>query len=172
MSRLLSVVALCVLIQGGLTAMELTSSAFRDGGNIPPKYSCDGADISPPLAWKDVPAGTQSLALIVEDPDAPSGVFAHWVVFGIPPTAEGLAENASKAGMPAGAKQGRNSAGRTGWFGPCPPSGAHHYVFTLYAVNVEVDLKTGAERSDVDNATRGHVLAETKLTGLYSRQKK
>lgn len=152
--------------------MNLTSPAFKDGGAIPAKYSCDGEGVSPPLAWTGVPAGAQALALIVEDPDAPSGVFTHWVVFNIPPTADGLSENASHEGMPAGAKQGRNSMGRTGWFGPCPPSGAHHYVFHLYAVNVAFELKAGAERSDVDNVTRGHVLAEAKLTGLYTRHKK
>jgi Raf kinase inhibitor-like YbhB/YbcL family protein len=166
--------ALVVLFfAGGLAAMDLTSSAFRDGGNIPAKYTCDGDGVSPPLAWTGVPPGAQALALIVDDPDAPSGVFTHWVVFGIPPTVDRLAENASHGGMPPGAKQGRNSTGKTGWFGPCPPSGTHHYVFRLYAVNVPFDdLKSGAERSDVENAVHGHVLAETKLMGLYSRQKK
>ena len=172
MRRLASAIAFTVLLAAGLKAMDLSSSAFQNGGNIPAKYTCDGSNVSPPLAWKDMPGGTQSLALVVEDPDAPSGVYAHWVVFGIPPTADGLPENASAKGLPSGAKQGRNSVGQTGWSGPCPPSGVHHYVFTLYAVNVPLDLKPGAERSDVDNATRGHVLTETKLTGLYSRRKK
>src|SRR5581483_6303208 len=158
-----------ILCAGGVAAMDLTSAAFRNGGDIPVKYTCDGEGVSPPLAWSGVPPGAQALALIVEDPDAPSGVFAHWVVFGIAPTTDHLDENASRAGMPSGAKQGHNSTGRSGWFGPCPPSGTHHYVFRLYAVNVALDdLAAGAERSDVDNAARGHVVAETKLTGLYS----
>lgn len=152
--------------------LTLTSPAFKNGANIPAKYTCDGAQVSPPLAWTGVPAGTQALALVVDDPDSPSGVYTHWVVFAIPPTVDSLPENASKAGMPAGAMQGRNSSGRVGWLGPCPPNGAHHYVFHLYAINVAPQLKQGAERSDVDNADRGHVIAETTLTGLYSRQGK
>src|SRR5579884_1826808 len=163
MSRLAGAIVFCALLAAA-NAMDLTSAAFGNNGNIPVKYACDGSNISPPLAWKDVPGEAQSLAIVVEDPDAPSGVYAHWVVFGIPPTADGLPENASKAGLPAGAKQGRNSAGAIGWAGPCPPGGTHHYVFTLYALNVEFDLKAGAERSAVDDVMRGHVITEAKLT--------
>lgn len=162
----------CAIGAGGLRAMDVTSSAFKDGEKIPVKYTCDGQDISPPLAWTGVPSGTQSLALIVEDPDAPSGTFVHWVVIGIPPTLDHLDENASKAGLPRGVRQGKNGAGKVGWFGPCPPSGTHHYLFRLLAVNVDLDAKEGASASDLNDAARGHVLAEAKLTGLYSRQKK
>lgn len=166
------VLSCCFVFSGPLSALELTSSAFKDGAAIPVQYTCDGANVSPPLAWSGIPAGTQALAVIVEDPDAPSGVVTHWVVFGLQPTVESLPENASKTGMPGAAMQGRNNSGKIGWMGPCPPNGTHHYIFHLYAVNLEFELKPGAERSDVDNVTRGHVLAETKLTGLYSRQKK
>ena len=152
--------------------LTLTSPAFQNGANIPVQYTCDAAGISPPLAWSGVPAGTQALALVVDDPDSPSGVFTHWVVYAIPPTADGLAENASKSGMPGGVKQGKNSTGNVGWMGPCPPNGTHHYLFRLYAINVAPELAAGAERSDVDNVDRGHVLAETTLTGLYTRQRK
>jgi Raf kinase inhibitor-like YbhB/YbcL family protein len=167
--RILAVVwwaALC------MSAMDLTSPAFQNGGNIPVQYTCDGGEASPPLAWSGAPAGTQALALVVEDPDSPSGVFTHWVVWAIPATVDKLPENASKAGLPDGAMQGRNNTGRVGWLGPCPPDGTHHYLFHLYAINVTPQLKPGAERSDVDNVDRGHVIAETTLTGVYSHQQK
>src|SRR5947209_3810855 len=141
MGRLAVLISCCGMCAGGLKAMDLTSPAFREGDKIPVKYTCDGENISPPLGWTGVPAGTQSLALMVDDPDAPSGTFVHWAIRGIPPTVDRLEENASKAGLPSGAKEGRNGAGRVGWFGPCPPSGTHHYVFHLYAVNVDLEMK-------------------------------
>jgi hypothetical protein len=152
------------------TSMVLTSAAFQDGGRIPSKYTCDGDGISPPLAWNGVPRGTKSIALILDDPDAPKGVFTHWVIFNIPATDNSLHENVQTSGtLPNGATQGSNSGGRIGYTSPCPPSGTHHYVFHLYALDVQLNLQAGATEQDLLTAITGHVLAEAKLTGLYSR---
>jgi hypothetical protein len=148
--------------------MEITSTAFSEGGNIPRQYTCDGANISPPLAWKDVPAGAQSLALVVADPDAPSGTFYHWVIFNLPAGSTGLPEALPAAGT-AGAVQGTSSFRRPGYGGPCPPSGVHRYYFTLYALDTRLGLQARATASDLQAAMQGHVLAQARLMGRYRR---
>jgi Raf kinase inhibitor-like YbhB/YbcL family protein len=151
--------------------MLITSSAFKDGERIPSKYTCDGYGISPPVIWNGVPAGTLTLALIVEDVDAPAGVFTHWVIFNISSSTSGLQEGnpSFPLELPSGAIQGKNSLGNVGYVGPCPPSGTHRYVFHLYALDTQLNLPSEATRQDLLNAMQGHVLAEGQLTGLYSR---
>jgi len=151
--------------------MELKSTAFQEGNRIPAKYTCQGQDISPELTWSGVPEETQSLALIVDDPDAPGGVFTHWVLFNIPPGSRELSEAVpSQAQLPNRALQGRNDFGTIGYGGPCPPPGRpHRYQFTLYALDQALDLKVGASKKQVLNAMQGHVLAQGQLTGTYQR---
>lgn len=150
--------------------MKLTSKAFENGKAIPLKYSCDGANISPPLDFIDVPDGAETLALICEDPDAPAGVWDHWIIFNIPAAAPRFAE-----GIPpdrehaSGYRQGLNGWGRIGYGGPCPPRGVHRYFFRLYALDRELDLKPGAGKSDLKAAMRDHVIAEAELMGTYKR---
>ena len=149
------------------TGIELTSSAFRAGGTIPAKYTCDGRQTSPPLAWADVPAGTKSLALLMADPDAPSGTFVHWTVYGIAPTMRRF--DAGK--VPSGAEQGENSFGDERYGGPCPPEGddAHHYVFNLYALRADPKLEPGAKPDDVRAAIKKQALARGRLIGTFKR---
>lgn len=146
----------------------LTSSVFQPDGQIPVRYTCDGEDLSPPLAWQGAPASTQSFALILDDPDAPGGTFTHWVLFDLPSGTTELAEDASSDAALA-AHQGKTSWRKAGYGGPCPPSGTHHYVFTLYALDSPLKLSAGASKKELLSALEGHVLAQTKLTGLYSR---
>jgi Raf kinase inhibitor-like YbhB/YbcL family protein len=150
--------------------MKITSTAFRDGTKMATLYTCEGQNISPPLAWSGVPEGTQSLALIMDDPDAPSGIFTHWVVFNIPPESLNLPSAAKAANLPTGTLQGRNSYGTIAYGGPCPPSGSpHHYRFILYALDQPTALTTGATREQLLSTTRSHVLAQARLVGLYQR---
>lgn len=145
--------------------IELTSSAFDQGAAIPQKYTCDGDNLSPPLSWSALPDGTQSLALIVDDPDAPRGTYVHWVVFNLPPDQEGLSEGSQDVGV-----QGRNNAGSTRYAGPCPPPGsAHRYFFKLYALDAELRLSPGATKADVEQAMEGHILGQGELMGKYGR---
>jgi Raf kinase inhibitor-like YbhB/YbcL family protein len=149
----------------GSPALTVTSAAFAEGASIPKQYSCDGESISPPLKWTGAPARTSSFVLIVDDPDAPSGTFTHWVAFDIPPTETEIPEGAKSVG-----KAGQNSAGRNGFIGPCPPSGTHRYFFTVYAIDVpSLNLNGGASRDQVRNAINDHILAEGKLMGRYTR---
>jgi Raf kinase inhibitor-like YbhB/YbcL family protein len=145
---------------------RLTSPAFAEGGAIPSRYTCDGRDVSPPLAWSGAPDGTVSLALIVDDPDARG--FVHWVAFGIDGAPSGTIPEgiSSAAGAPA---QGRNDFGRTGYGGPCPPSGRHRYDFTLVALDAIPALSGSPSAAQVRSAMSGHVLAETTLRGTYRR---
>ncbi len=151
--------------------MKLTSMAWMEGQPIPTKYTCDGADVSPPLAWSDVPAGTQSFALICDDPDAPGGTWVHWVIFGLSATATALPERvAAIETLPDGAKQGVNDFRRIGYGGPCPPPGApHHYYFKLYALDATPALKSRATKAELLRAMAGHILAEARLMGTYRR---
>jgi len=152
------------------TGMVLTSVVFQEGGRIPSMYTCTGDGISPPLAWSGAPKGTKSVALIVDDPDAPRGIFTHWVIFNIPASDNSLSENVPASGiLPNGATQGSNGGGRIGYTRPCPPSGTHHYVFHLYALDTQLNLQAGATKQDLLTAMTGHILAEAQLTGLYSR---
>jgi Raf kinase inhibitor-like YbhB/YbcL family protein len=142
----------------------LTSTTFDDGATIPVANTCTGAGTSPQLAWKHLPKGTKELALIVEDPDAPSGTFVHWVVANIKPRPSSIAEGSD----PAGAFEANNGLGRPGWQPPCPPAGpVHHYVFSLYALKGKVTLPPGANAATLRSAMRGKILREAKLTGLY-----
>lgn len=154
------------------TDFDLTSSAFGEGEPIPQRYTCDGEDISPPLTWTAPPEGADSLALIMDDPDAPIGTWVHWVLFNIPPDARSLSEDVpAQEQLPDGSLHGNNSWRRPGYGGPCPPSGStHRYVFTLYALDTSLDLTAGANKKAVLKALQGHVLAETQLTGEYTRQ--
>ncbi len=145
-------------------AFALSSSAFAQGKPIPAKYTCDGLDISPPLAWGDAPMGTQSFALIMDDPDAPAGTWVHWVLFNLPAQTHQLAEKATQG------VQGRNSWGRLGYGGPCPPSGTHRYFFRLYALDTLLQLPAGATKEQVLRAMQGHVLAQAELMGVYARR--
>ena len=151
--------------------VELTSPAFEDGGTIPSKYTCDGADVSPPLEWSNVPEDAKSFALICDDPDAPMGTWVHWVLYGLPADTTSLPE-----GVPADeaiggvALQGTNDFKRIGYGGPCPPPGKpHRYFFKLYALDTELDLKPGAKKKDLEKAMKGHVLAQGQLVGRYQR---
>jgi Raf kinase inhibitor-like YbhB/YbcL family protein len=150
----------------GGAKMKITSSAFQQGGNIPSKFSCDGANTSPPLQISDVPSGAKSLVLVVDDPDAPSGLFTHWTVWNIPPQTSTVAEGSTPKGV-----QGTNDFGRSGYGGPCPPSGTHRYYFKILALDRELDLPSGAKRSQLDAAMKGHVIAQGELMGRYSRKK-
>jgi hypothetical protein len=152
-------------------AFELTSSAFGAGETIPQKYTCDGDDISPPLAWGDPPAGTRSFALISDDPDAPVGTWVHWVLYNLPADARALPEAVpADADLADGSQHGNSSWRRPGYGGPCPPSGTHRYFFKLYALDTVLDLKSGASKEELLKAMEGHVLAEAELMGTYSRK--
>lgn len=140
---------------------QLTSDAFEEGGSIPQRYSCRGEDISPALAWSGHPAETASFVLSVTDPDARG--FVHWAVWNIPGDANSISEGA----LPSGAVEGMNNFRRIGWAGPCPPSGNHRYVFTLYALDSTIDLPEGATLNDLQDAMNGHVLAQATLTGVF-----
>lgn len=155
-------------------AMILRSAAFQDGGNIPGKYTCDGDDVSPPLEWSGMPPQTRSFALIVDDPDAPGGVFTHWVIFDITANTHTLGEGVQPAPrLPDGAIQGKNSFGKIGSGGPCPPPGpAHHYYFTVYALDDLLRLAPGASKEQVLGAMQGHILDQGQIVGLYQRQRR
>lgn len=151
--------------------MHLSSTSFQDGSRIPAKYTCSGAGISPQLAWNAPPAATASLALIVTDPDAPRGIFTHWVLYDLPAETRALPEGLPGVGqLPDGALQGRNDFGEIGYGGPCPPPGSpHHYIFTLYALDAKLNLPVGEKRAQVEAAMQGHILASGKLIGLFQR---
>jgi Raf kinase inhibitor-like YbhB/YbcL family protein len=155
----------------------LSSSAFAPSGSIPTKYTCEGAGISPPLKWSGARAGTKSFALIVEDPDAPdpakpTRVVSHWVAYNIPASTTALAENASKAGMPAGSAQGSNERGTQGYMGPCPPIGRHRYFFNLIALDTELKGLKNPRKADLEKAIRGHVVGTAELIGTYQKARK
>ncbi len=150
---------------------ELKTTTFRPGGDIPRKCTCDGGDVSPALAWSDPPPGTKSFALIMEDPDAPSGTFTHWVVYDLAPTTRELPEKlAGNDDLRDGAHQGVNDFPMTGYGGPCPPPGKpHRYFFKLYALDTKLGLKREAHKQDVERAMQGHTLAQAELMGKYKR---
>jgi len=152
-------------------SFAVNSTAFANGGAIPGRYTCSGEDVSPALSWNDVPAGTHSLALIAEDPDAPGGTWTHWIIWNLPAQATSLPE-----GVPAsetldnGARQGRNDFRRIGYGGPCPPPGKpHRYFFNLYALDAALNLKPGAARNELERAMKGHVLSKAEWMGKYGR---
>ncbi|HLK89424.1 MAG TPA: YbhB/YbcL family Raf kinase inhibitor-like protein [Polyangia bacterium] len=154
-------------------AMTLTSPSFEEGGEIPRRHTCQGEDLSPALAWTDVPVGARTLALIVDDPDAPDPAapkttWVHWVVSGIPAAATGLPEGAGTA-LPTGARAGKNDWGRAAWGGPCPPIGRHRYFFKLFALDLSLPPDEVANKAELEKAMRGHVLASAQLIGTYQK---
>lgn len=151
--------------------LQLKTSAFKPGGDIPATFTCEGSDASPALRWNDPPEGTQSFALILEDPDAPGRTWVHWVLYDLPATDRELPEGVLAEGrLPSDARQGRNDFRKLGYGGPCPPPGSEHrYYFKLYALDKRLELRPGATRADVDRAMRGHILAHAELTGRYRR---
>jgi Raf kinase inhibitor-like YbhB/YbcL family protein len=152
-------------------AFELTSSAFAQGETIPVRYACDGDDVSPPLDWGDPPEGTQSFALVNDDPDAPAGIWDHWILFNLPGEARSLPEGVPlEAELPDGSRQGQNSWRRLGYGGPCPPSGTHRYFFKLYALGTTLDLASSANKKQLLQAMEGHILGQAELMGVYSRE--
>ena len=153
-------------------AFTITSPAFAPDAPIPQQYTCmNPAAGSPPLSWRNVPAGARTLALIVKDPDAPRGTFIHWVIYNIPATATGLQANVPRtAKLASGALQGDNTLGKIGYMGPCPPPGpAHHYHFYLMALDTRLDVQPGATAGQIEAASRGHVKAETELVATFAR---
>ena len=151
-------------------AITVTSTAFEEAGSIPAKYTCDGEDVSPPLAWIGVPEGTKSIALICDDPDAPMGTWVHWVLYNLPADAAGLPEGVpAEKTLPTGARQGTSDFKKIGYGGPCPPRGTHRYYFKLYALDATVDLAPGATKRQLLRAMEGHVLAQGQLMGRYKR---
>ncbi|MBE0596473.1 MAG: YbhB/YbcL family Raf kinase inhibitor-like protein [Desulfuromonadales bacterium] len=149
--------------------LELHSPVIRNQ-TIPQHYTCDGDNVSPPLAWGNVPEGTRSLALVADDPDAPGGVFTHWVLYNLPPEIRELPEDVRRDEiLPSGAMQGINDFDRIGYGGPCPPGGTHRYFFTLYALDRRLELEPGATKEQLRQAMRGHIVAEAQIVGKYSR---
>ena len=155
-------------------AFEISSPAFSQGGSIPVQYTCDGDDLSPPLQWSGVPAGTRSLALIVDDPDAPDPAaprmtWMHWVLYNLPPDGSGLPESVAPVDLPSGTQQGVNDWKRTGYGGPCPPIGRHRYFFKLYALDGVLPADGPLTKAQLLQAMQGHVLDEAELMGSYQR---
>ena len=152
-------------------SLRLTSRAFQNEGTIPDKCSKLDGNISPALSWTGVPEGTTSLALIVDDPDAPGGAFVHWLVYGIQTGTTELPEHVGPVKeLRNGARQGVNGFGGLGYGGPQPPSGTHRYVFHLYALDTDTDMPAGLDRQELDGAIEGHVIEEAQLMGLYQHR--
>jgi Raf kinase inhibitor-like YbhB/YbcL family protein len=147
--------------------MKITSPAFSDGGSIPAKYTCDGGDAIPPLRFEDVPENAAALALVMDDPDAPRGTWDHWILWNIPPQTAEVRE-----GVPPQAVNGRNSWGRTGWGGPCPPDREHRYFFCLFALDQKLDLPPGSTKAELKAAMKGHIVDEAQLVGRYDRRRR
>jgi Raf kinase inhibitor-like YbhB/YbcL family protein len=153
-------------------AMQLTSTAFAEGGDIPARYTCDGQDFAPPLRWTQPPDGTKSLALILEDPDAGQGTFTHWVIYNVSPNTHSLEEGTPVAPeLPDGARQGQNSRRNVGYTGPCPPGSSHRYFFRLYALDSMLEVPAGGNKQVLLAAMEGHVLAQAELMARYGRQR-
>lgn len=165
---LLLIAGILLYGQEGMTmdALKISSPAFEHNGSIPAKYTCDGADLNPPLLIGAVPEGTKSLALIVDDPDAQGGAWVHWVLWNISPNTADIREGS----LPKGAQEGVNDFRRHAYGGPCPPSGTHRYFFRLYALDTLLTLAPGARRADLERAMKGHVLAQAELMGLYKKR--
>ena len=168
--------ALGVTDPAGARGLQLSSEAFAHGGAIPMRYTCEGSDISPPLAWSGLPNGTQSLVLIVSDPDAPDPhaprlIWYHWVLYAIPPQVSGLPENVDPQQLSAAIRNGLNSWKRTGYGGPCPPIGRHRYFFHLYALDQKLDLHEPPNAATLRAAMKGHVIADSELMGTYAKSR-
>lgn len=162
----------CSEIKGAKPAkLDVRSPAFQEGAMIPKLYTCDGKNVSPPLTWGSAPERAQSIALICDDPDAPRGTFVHWVLFNLPPESKGLQENVpvGKA-LAGGAKQGAGTSKKTGYMGPCPPSGVHRYYFKVFVLDSRLNLDSGITKEQLLKAMDGRILAEGQLMGTYKRQ--
>ncbi len=160
-----------VWAEGTTMGWTLTSAVFTEGGMIPSTYTCDGRDLSPPLSWTEPPAGTESLALISDDPDAPVGTWVHWVLYNLPPSTRRLDEGfPTEAELSSGARQGITDFGRPGYGGPCPPSGTHRYFFKLYALDTVLTLPPKATAKQLEAAMQGHLLGQAQLMGTYRRK--
>ena len=157
--------------EDAVMTIVLSSTAFKEGDRIPVKYTCDGQDISPALVWDEPPQQTEAFVLMVDDPDAPGGVFTHWMIFNIPANTHQFGEGVPiQEQLESGALQGKNDFGKIGYRGPCPPSGgSHRYRFTIYALDQRLNLKAGASKKQVIDAMQGHILAQGRLTGTYQR---
>ena len=168
MGIMMSVVTLSALTStsGSISGITISSPAFLAGAEIPAKYTCDGQSISPEIRISGTPLAAKSLALIMEDPDAPGGLFTHWLVWNIPPQTTKLAENS----VPSGAIQGTNDFSRRGYGAPCPPSGTHRYVFKIFALDQPIELKPGARRPEVEAAIKSHIQAQGELMGRYTHK--
>lgn len=150
--------------------MKLTSSAFKEEQAIPRQYTCDGVNVSPPLEWSGVPRTAKTIAIIVDDPDAPAGIFVHWVLYNLPAENVGFVENVPATDkLKAGGFQGKNDFNKIGYGGPCPPLGTHRYFFKIYALDKELPLTAGATKADIEKAMQGRILAHGQLMGTYSR---
>jgi len=160
-------VATTALFAAGGAKMKITSSAFQEGGEIPSKFSRDGGNVNPPLRFEGTPMNAKSLVLIVDDPDAPVGLFTHWLVWNIDPKTTEIPER----GVPKGAIQGTNDYPNLGYGGPQPPSGTHRYYFKTFALDQTLDLRSGAKRQELDKAMSGHVIAQGQLMGRYSHSR-
>src|SRR2546423_8256086 len=151
-------------------SIKLTSTAFKDGEPMPRQYTCDGVNVSPPLEWSGVPKSAKVIAIIADDPDAPSGTWVHWVLYNLPAENIGMVENLpATENLKAGGFQGKNDFEKIGYGGPCPPSGTHRYFFKIYALDSELPLKASATKADVEKAISGHVLAQDQLMGTFRR---
>jgi Raf kinase inhibitor-like YbhB/YbcL family protein len=154
----------------GKTEFKLISNAFKEGEAIPRQYTCDGVNVSPPLEWSGVPRTAKTIAIIADDPDAPSGTWVHWVLYNLPAEVIGLVENLpASENVRAGGFQGKSDFGKIGYGGPCPPTGSHRYFFKIYAVDSELTLKAGATKAEVEKALEGHIVGQTQLMGTYAR---
>lgn len=163
---------LLIFSNGVKMEINFFSPSFKKGETIPKMFTCDDADISPKLVWSNLPQGTKSVSIICDDPDAPMGTWVHWVIYNIPATVSELSENQPRSEkLPNGAFQGRNSWGKIGYGGPCPPSGTHRYFFKLYALDTLLELKPGATKDELIKSIKGHILGQTEFYGKYSRKK-
>jgi Raf kinase inhibitor-like YbhB/YbcL family protein len=169
---LLGLMLLAARPEGAAMAFKLESAGFKPGDSIPKKHTCDGDDVSPPLAWSDAPAGTKSFALVCDDPDAPAGTWVHWVLYDVPAGTQRLAEGIRPApSLDDGSRQGTNDFRKIGYGGPCPPRGGpHRYFFRLYALDTVLGLAPGATKAAVLKASEGHTLGQAELMGRYARQ--
>jgi len=167
MKKLIIIFAILLLTAcNNLSNMKISSSAFENEGEIPSKYTCDGVNINPPLEIAQVPEGTKTLALIVDDPDAPVGLWVHWLVWNIQPDTTEIQENS----IPNGSTQGTTSFGSVGYGGPCPPSGTHRYQFKLFALDTKIDLESNADKAALESGMQGHIIDKVMYMGKYTSQ--
>lgn len=170
-SHIVTLVVAMTILGGTSMAMNVASSAFDEGTNIPKKYTCEGTNVSPQLQLSGIPAGTKSIALICDDPDAPMGTWVHWLLYNLPADTTTLAEGIAKTdSLPNGAAQGVNSGGKVGYDGPCPPPGnPHRYFFKVYALDTKLSLASRTTKKDVEAAMQGHILDKAAVMGKYQR---